>query len=161
MAILTPPPVYAQINRGFNDINFGPNIQKLIDKAWKYYNKQDGDSLIDVLLDIKGQIESYRGIKINLEKEIDKAEAELRKKGHKAPKEVFKKYKILLKKKEKKNHHRAVCMQAYFIDAPNMSLDEYENLHLAAVVKKHDNKEDEPKKSLPFKFILGVSLVLC
>jgi len=45
LAILTPPPLHAQINIDFNDINFGINIQKLIDKAWKYYNKKDGDSL--------------------------------------------------------------------------------------------------------------------
>lgn len=132
-----------------------------MDKAWKYYNKNDSDSLVDVLLDIKNQVESYRGIKIDLNKEIDKAEAKLKKRGHKAPREVFKNYKAMLKKKEKKNHHRAVCMHAYFLDAPNISFDDYENLHLAAAVKKVDNKEDEPKDPLPFKFILGVSLVLC
>jgi hypothetical protein len=73
LAILIPPPAHAEINIGLKDINFGIKLQKLIDKAWKYYNKQDGDSLIDVLLDIKDQVKSYRGIKINLEKEIDKA----------------------------------------------------------------------------------------
>jgi len=57
-------------------------------------------------------------------------EVELKKKGHKAPKEVFKKYKSLLKKKEKKNHHSDVRMQAYFLDSPNISFDEYENLIL-------------------------------
>ena len=66
----------------------------------------------------------------------------------------------MLKKKEKKNHHRAVCIHAYFLDAPNISFDEYENLHLAAAVKKQDNREDEPKEPLPFKFVLGVSLLL-
>ena len=112
LAVLIPPPAYAQVNIGFNDINFGIAMQKLIDKAWKYYTKQDSDSLVDVLLDIKGQVESYRGIKINIEKEIDRAEVALKKKGHKAPKEVFKRYKSLLKKKEKKNHHRALCMDS-------------------------------------------------
>jgi hypothetical protein len=158
LAVLVPPPAYSQV--GFNDVAFGVNVQKLIDKAWKYYNKEDGDSLVDVLLDIKKEVETYRGITINLEKEIDKAEVELRKKGHKAPKEVFKKYKSMLKKKEKKKHTRALCMETYFLEAPNMSFDDYESLHMAA--RKQDNKEEEgPKEPLPFKFVLGVSLLLC
>lgn len=161
LAVLTPPPVHSQINVGFNDVNFGIKMQKLIDKAWKYYNKQDSDSLIDIILDIKTEVEAYTGKEINLEKEIDNVETDLKKQGHKAPKGVFKKYKSLLKKKDKKKHARALCMEAYFLDAPNMSFDDYEALHLAT--KKHDNKEEEEKqKDLPpFKFVLGVSLVLC
>lgn len=161
LAVLTPHPAYSQINIGFNDVNFGITMQKLIDKAWKYYNKEDGDSLVEILLDIKKEIEAYRGITINIEKEIDKVEAELKKKGHKAPKDVFKKYKNLLKKKDKKKQTRALCMEAYFLDAPDMSFDDYEILHLAAA-RKHDNvKEEELKEPLPFKFVLGVSLILC
>jgi hypothetical protein len=152
LAVLVPPPAYSQINIGFNDINFGVNMQKLIDKAWKYYNKEDGDSLVDVLLDIKKEIETYRGITINLEKEIDKVENDLRKKGHKAPKEVFKKYKSLLKKKDKKKHTRALCMEAYFLEAPNMTFDDYEMLHLAASRKQ--DKEEEIKEPLPLSLIL-------
>lgn len=159
LAVLTPPPVHAQINIGFNDVNFGINMQKLIDKAWKYYNKEDGDSLVDVLLDVKKEIESYRGITINIEKEIDKVETELKKKGHKAPKEVFKKYKSILKKKDKKKHTRALCMEAYFLEAPDMTFDNYEMLHLAA--SKKEDKEEECKEPLPLKFVVGVSLILC
>lgn len=136
-------------------------MQKLIDKAWKYYSKKDGDSLVDVLLDIRAEVEAYTGGKINLEKEIDKIENDLKKKGHKAPKDVFKKYKNLLKKKDKKKHRRALCMEAYFFEAPDMSFDEYEILHLAAA-RNFDNKEEEEYKELPpFQFVLGVSLMLC
>lgn len=159
LAVLTPPPVHAQINIGLNDVNFGINMQKLIDKAWKYYNKEDGDSLVDVLLDIKKEIETYRGISINIEKEIDKVETELKKKGHKAPKEAFKKYKSMLKKKDKKKHTRALCMEAYFLEAPDMTFDDYEMLHLAA--SKKQDKEEEFKEPLPLKFVIGVSLMLC
>ncbi len=41
-----------------------------------------------------------------------------------------------------------------------MGFDEYEALHLAAT-RKQDNKEEEFKEPLPFKFVLGVSLILC
>ena len=53
LAIVTPPPNLWSINVNFNDINFGVKIQKLIDKAWKYYDKADGNNLLDVILDIK------------------------------------------------------------------------------------------------------------
>lgn len=161
LAVLTPSPAYAEVNISSNDIKFGIAMQKLIDKAWKSYGKQDGDSLVDILLDIKDQVESYRGIKINLERELDKAEAELKKKGHKAPKEEFIKYKKVLKTKENKNHHRSLCMEAYFLDAPNMNFDQYETLHLAADEHAYKNEEEGPKDLLPFKFVLGVSLMLC
>jgi len=162
LAVLTPPSVHAQINIGFNDVNFGINMQKLIDKARKYYNKEDGDSLVDVLLDIKKEIENYRGIIINLEKEIDKVENDLKKKGHKVPKEVMKKYKSLLKKKDKKKHTRTLCMETYFLEAPtDMTFDDYEMLHLAASRKQENKEEEGPKKPLPLKFVVGVSLILC
>jgi hypothetical protein len=159
LAVLTPPSAYSQVNINLNDINFGVKMQKLIDRAWKYYKKKDGNSLVDVLLDIKTEVEAYTGNKINLEKEIDKVEIELKKKGHKATKEVFKNYKRMLKKKDNKNHKRVLCMEAYFLDAPNISFDEYAALHMVETTKQ--DKEECQKELLPFKFVLGVSLVLC
>jgi len=41
LAVVTPPPVYGQINIGLNDVGFGIKAQKLIDKIWRYYNKLD------------------------------------------------------------------------------------------------------------------------
>ena len=40
LAVVTPSPVYGQINMGINEVNFGVKVQKLIDKAWKYYDKK-------------------------------------------------------------------------------------------------------------------------
>ncbi len=33
LAVVMPPLVYGQINTGFNDVNFGVKVQKLIDKG--------------------------------------------------------------------------------------------------------------------------------
>lgn len=79
LAAVTPPSIYGQVNRGFNDVSFGVKIQKLIDKAWKYYDKLDGDSLLDVILEIKSEVESYTGKKIDISKEIDQIERDLKK----------------------------------------------------------------------------------
>lgn len=141
---------------GFNDVCFGVKIQKLVDKAWKYSDKQDGDSLLDVILDIKSEVETYTGKKIDISKEIDKIENNAKKKGSKPPKDIFKKLKSLVQSKEKKKHHRAMCMESYFIDQPSMSFQDYEFLHLKA-----GNKEkDQGKEQLPLKFVIAVSLML-
>lgn len=81
LAVITPPSIYGQINLNLNAIDFGVKMQKLIDRAWKYYNKKDSDSLLDVILDIRAEVEAYTGNKINIEKEIDKIETNLQKKG--------------------------------------------------------------------------------
>lgn len=38
LAVIIPPPTYGQINLNLNAIDFGVKMQKLVDKAWKYYN---------------------------------------------------------------------------------------------------------------------------
>ena len=132
LAVVTPTSAYAQFNVGFNDVNFGIIMQKLINKSWKYHDKLDSEGLLGVILDIKTEVEAYTGKKIDISKEIDKIETDLKKKGGKPPKDIFKKFKDLVKKKEKKNHHRALCMQTYLVDQPNMSFDDYEFLYRAA-----------------------------
>lgn len=62
-----------------------------------------------------------------------------------------------MKKKDKKKHTRALFMEAYFLDAPNMTFEEYEDMHLAAA-KKQENQLEQ--KDLPLKFVVGVSLIL-
>lgn len=157
LAVLMPHSVYGQPNLNVTAVNFGIKMQKLIDKAWKYYTKEDGDSLVDVILDIKMEVEAYTGNKINVEKEIDKIERDLIRKGHNSPKGTFKSFKDLIKKKIKKKSKRSLCMETYFLDSPKMTFEEYEALYLAIGRKQENEKE---KNELPLKFVVGVSLIL-
>lgn len=77
LAVVTPPPIYGQIDFGFNDVNFGVKVQKLINKAWKCYNKSDSNGLLGAILDIKSDVKAYTGKKIDVNKEIDKIESKL------------------------------------------------------------------------------------
>jgi len=153
LAVLTPPPVYAQIN--FSDVGFGVKAQKLIDKVWRYYKKSDSDGLLSTILELKREVEVHTGKKINISKEIDKIESNLKKKGGNHSKDIFKKFKDLVKKKDKKNRHRAICMENYFLDQPNMSFEDYELLCRAAK-KPNQTTQDE----LPLKFVIGLTLLL-
>lgn len=158
LAVVTPPSVYGQINVGLNDVVFGIKMQKLIDKAWKYYEKLDSDSLLDVILEIKSEVESHTGKKIDISKEIDRIENDLKKKGGKPSKNIFKKFKSLVHKKDKKKRARALCMEGYFLDQPEMSFQDYEGLQLAVVNRKQEKENDQ--KQLPLNFVIGVSLIL-
>jgi hypothetical protein len=62
------------------------------------------------MLDVKQEIEAYKGVKIDLDKQLDAVEAEIKKKGAKIPKNEFKELRKTIKKKEKRAGHRA----AYF-----------------------------------------------
>ena len=65
-------------------------MQKLIDKAWKYYYNSDSNGLLNVMLEIKSEVEASTGKKIDIGKEIDKIESDVRKKGIKPPQDLQK-----------------------------------------------------------------------
>ncbi|CUI18097.1 hypothetical protein PNK_p0043 (plasmid) [Candidatus Protochlamydia naegleriophila] len=47
-------------------------MEKLVDKLVKYKDKLDSDKVIDIMLDIKHEIESYTGKNIDLKKGLEK-----------------------------------------------------------------------------------------
>lgn len=97
LAVLTPPPAYAI---SLNDVNFGVKIQKLIDKVWKYKDRQDSNNLLDTILEIKSTVESHTGHKFNLDKELDRIENESKRKGSTVSKADFGRVRKLIKNKE-------------------------------------------------------------
>ncbi len=158
MAVVTPPPAYAQI--GFNDIAFWSRMEKLIEKMWKYKDKQDGDKILDTMLDMKLEVENYTGQIIDLDKEFSKAKSEIKKQPVKISDKEFEKVRKAIKKKEKKAQNRALCIAAYLEDVPNLSFQEYEFIYNEA--RGHHEKEDEEKelKDLPWRLAVGVSMIL-
>lgn len=157
MAVVAPLPVNGQINIGLNEVGFGIRVQKLIDKVRKYYKRSDSDGIMSAVLELKTEIEAHTGKKIDISKEIDKIESELKKKGGKLPKDDFIKFKEVVKKKEKKSRHRALCMENYFLDQPNMSFEDYEFLMKSAKKTDPGVGQNDP---LPLKFVIGLSLLL-
>ena len=54
-----------------------------------------------MILEVKSEVEAFTGKKIDISKEIDKIESDVKKKGSKPPKDIFKKFKSLVHSKEK------------------------------------------------------------
>ena len=93
-----------------NDINFGIRIEKLIEKAKKYFSEKNSSKLTDVMFDIKNEIEGYTGQKINVESSLDKIEQEAKARGKPVPKDQMKEMTRRLKKADKRHNHKAVYM---------------------------------------------------
>lgn len=55
----TPTNCYSQINIGTNDIAFAYRIEQLLEKVKKAADKNDGNKLIDLMLDVKKEVEAY------------------------------------------------------------------------------------------------------
>ncbi|PJD96133.1 MAG: hypothetical protein CK425_06945 [Parachlamydia sp.] len=155
LAVITPPPAYAQVN--LNDVNFGIRIQKLKGQVWKYKNKLDSNKLLDTVLEIRSEIEAYTGHKFNLDKELDRIEKESKKKGSKVSKTEFNRVRKLIKSEEKKKHKRAAYIASYLDEAPSISFDEYEELCLAAA---HGQNQGQAQEEIPIKLFIAITLLL-
>lgn len=148
-----------QVNVNLNDINFGIRIEKLIEKAEKYFNQKNSSKLTDVMFDIKNEIEGYTGQKINIENSLDKVEQEAKARGRPVPKDQMKEMRRRLKKADKRHNHKAMYMaNCIEYDLP-FNADEESLLYVMAKNshrKDKDNKEDV----LPLRVTIGVTMSL-
>lgn len=156
LAVLTPPPAYAQID--FNKVAFAVKMEKLVEKLWKYKERGDSEKLLETMLDVKLEVEGYSGVKINLDAELDKTERELKKQKTKIPKKDFQLVRSFIKNKEKKANHRAMCMESYMLETPGISYAEYEFLYRAANEEGKDQEQE--KQELPMRLAIGITMML-
>lgn len=144
---------------GFNEINFGVRMEKLIEKAKKYVQAEDSNSLIDTMFDIKFETECYTNVHISLSDKIKEVEKAFSKEGVNIPKNVMEKIKKTFKEKEKKIKHKSMyietCMK-YGIEYN--AADE-----IALYEAKKDKNKDEPEEEvyIPVRLIVGVTTALC
>jgi hypothetical protein len=99
------PPAYAQENEvNFNEKEqvFVNRINYLLTKHQEKGEKGDFDGMIDVMLDIKEEVESFTGQKICIDDALHYIYKEMKKNGYGVPKEYFKLMKKKIEKREKK-----------------------------------------------------------
>ncbi len=161
MAILTPPSCQAA-NVNFNDVAFGVRIEKLVEKVIRYKDKGDSHKLLDIMIDIKNEVQGYTGVAINLDNELDKVESEIKRSGGKVNKDDMKKLRKVIKKKEKKAAHKAFCMEIRMLN-PDFQLtgDDEHMLYMARHEHDKDEQEDATAGELPLRLTIGVTVALC
>lgn len=154
LSMVIPPPAYS-FDFNLKDANFVIKMEKLVDKLMKYKDKLDSDKVIDIMLDIKHEIESYTGKNIDLKKELEKVEKDIKKEAKISSKE-FKPVKELILSKEKKSKNRAMCMLSYLQEDPGINFEEYEYIYDAARGKENDKEEFKVSAQMA----IGATLVL-
>lgn len=148
LAVLTPLPVYGYMNVDFNrQAEFELKIQESINRAWKCYDNSDSDGFMDVIWEIKSEVEDYTGNKIDLIKEINRIEIELENLDVKLDKDTFVKFKRLIQRKNTEKQQRDFYGEHFFIQGSRL-----------VVPHKHYHEEQE---EISLKVAVGISLVLC
>jgi hypothetical protein len=157
VAVINPLPTYAVT---LNDIAFWTRMEKLIEKMFKYRDKQDSNKILDIMFEIKTEVEGYTGTRIDFDTEFSKAKANIKKQGVKVPEKDFAKVREALKNKEKKANQRMMCRAAYLEDASAMSFRDYEVLYRAAQRHDKDKDQEEEKQELPMRLTIGITMIL-
>ncbi|CAF24183.1 hypothetical protein [Candidatus Protochlamydia amoebophila] len=153
------------VNVNLNDIAFIARIEKLYEKAKRYIDKLEHGKLMEVMFDIKTEIEGYTGKKIDMDAQIDAIEREAKKQGAQFKKGEIKQIKKDLKKKDKKNSHKTMFLydcNMYGIDFNQEECDlHFDALCLAKSVKGHHDKEDNKEIKVPIRVYIGITASLC
>lgn len=157
LAVLTPPPAYAQFEIGLEDINFGLRIEKHIEKLWKYLDREDSNKMLDTMIDIKIDTEGYLKCNFDIDRELDKAEIELKKAGGKFSKKDLKEVRKAIKKRVNKSQKRSLCMSSYLQEKPSISFAEYEAIY---ELSNKEKEEEQEVKDLPIRLTIGVTMIL-
>lgn len=149
----------AQVGINLNDIAFIARLEKLVERVKKYQDKLESGKLIEVMLEIKTEVEGYTGKQIDIDAQLDQIERDAIKQGAKFKKGEMKQIRSVLKKKEKKHNHKALYLaECNMYDIP---FDNVECDFLYKSASKHDKKEDKEEQELPLRVTVGVTASLC
>lgn len=156
-----PQPLYSQQVNVFDQVGLMIRLEKIVEKLLKQEKKGNVDTMIDLLLDVKQEVETATGNAISIETNLARVQNEMTQKGYKMPKkqlESFKK-KIKEREKKKKNHARYMAM---IIDDPHAVFN-HQDEELLFMAKHGHDKEDkeEVRIEVPVKVAFGVTMALC
>jgi hypothetical protein len=163
-----PFPVYAAPAGGginLNDISFAIRIEKLIEKINRYRERRDSEKLLETMFDLKLEVEGYTGQKIDLDKQLDQVEKDIKAQGGKLKKDEMKSIRKFIHKKEKRSGHKTLYMaNCLEFDLPYNAEEEqilFQNDLLMATHGHDKGKDDDKEISIPLRVTIGVTVALC
>ena len=124
----------------FNDVATTYRIVKLAEKGKKYLDKMDGKNLIEVMWELKKEIEAYSNQKFDIDNCLTEVFKEVRKTGHKVSSKHEKELRKMFKKKKVRFDHRAEYRAMCF--ETGIKFDTEVEFQLFQAKHGHD-KEDE------------------
>lgn len=148
----------------FNEIGFALRIEKLIEKLNKYRDREDQKGLMEVMFDIKMEVEGHTGQKIDLQKSLDKIERDVKAKGGKVDKRIMKKLRQDFNNQEKRLGHKANYMaNCLEYNLPYNAEEEHFLFQNEILMAKngHGKEEDGQEICIPLRVTIGVTVTLC
>ncbi len=161
------PMAYSQ-EYSFNIIDDSATVirlEKTIKKLWKQEKKGNVNEMIDLMIEVKTEVELSTKKKISLESNLNQIQKDIEKNGGKIHKKQFENFKKKVKKKEKRANFHAQYVEMVLAN-PLMQFDDNEELMLYQASSKEDkdDKEEDQKDTevnLPARVAFGVTLALC
>lgn len=160
-------PVHAappQLGAGFNEVAFLYRVEKLVEKIWKLEKSENKDKMYDTIIELKREIETSCGIKVDIDKHMDNLEKQLKNRGIKPPKKEFDAMRKAIKKKEKKHHkHAKYLALVMHMDGYEINAHDEELMFPEPLRAKYGKDKDEDKEEVyvPAQLVFGVTLTLC
>ncbi|WP_075883568.1 hypothetical protein [Candidatus Protochlamydia sp. W-9] len=151
---------------GINEVAFLYRVEKLVEKIWKLEKSDNKDKMYSAIIDLKSELETSCGIKVDLNKHMDNVEKQLKNRGFKAPKKEFDAIRKAIKYKEKKhNKHAKYLASVMYLEGYEINAAD-EELMFPEYMAKHshgkDNKDDDKEEvCVPAQLVFGVTLTLC
>jgi len=142
---------------GLNEIAFAFKVEKLVEKVNKYKDRQDQKKLLDTMMEIKIEVEGYTGKKIHLDKELDKIEHEMKKRGGNLKKEEFQKLRKIIKQNEKRSNHKTL----YMAECITYGMAYDGELEQFDYMTKQGHEKPAEEIDLPARFTIGITVALC
>lgn len=160
-AIIVPPPVHAAgVNIDLRAINFGINMEKIVEKVKKCIDKGETNKIVGYMFEIKEQVQQYTGQKIDMNKYIDQVQREAKAKGQKINDAHIKQIKKWFGDKDKKHKHRAVWFaQCAEVDIPYSTFEADANFDMNFTMAKAARGGDK-EIEVPITITVGVTLSL-
>lgn len=140
-------PVQAQLfNQGnqLQDTALMFRLKEIVDKLTKLEKKGTRKEMIDLVLEVKHEVEIYSGKTISLDQKLNEVYKEIQKKGYKIPKKQFDRFTKEIKQREKKSNKKEKIL--------------FRSKH------NKDEKDEEHEKEqieLPVRMTFGITLALC
>ena len=145
-----------------NNIAAGVRIGKLLEKAKKNFEKENLKGLIENMFDLKSEVETLTGQKIDLDSAIDQVFNDVKKQDVKVDSKTQKKVKKIIKEKGKRYDHKAYYMAQCFIhEIEYDSLEEealfFQNEVMMMTAKSKHDQDEEQEVVVPLKLVVGVT----
>lgn len=159
-------PVNAHVNYAkaidfnLNDVAFIYRLEKLVERVKRYKEKLENGKLIEVMLEIKMEVEAYTGKRVSTSEFIDQIERDAKRQGATFKPGEIRTIKNIVHRADKKKGHRALYLHSCNMNDIDFNEIDYQFLAKSAhKSKKHDKEEKEVV--VPIRMQIGVVCALC